>query len=149
MHKTKTCLKQEHSSLEPCAHRKELEMRAPIANYTANVYYKDVRVSERRVMKAAIAESTSNVNNKSTTRSATERRAGEKEIQSGGGGRYGCHCIRAGKGQPTPAATPTPTPTPIRPDPDADLSQPRTRFADFPTFFNLFFTFFFFEITQK
>ena len=91
MQKTKTCLIQERSSPEPCAHRKELEMRARIANYTANVYYRDVRVSERRVLRAAIAQSASNVNNKSVTRSATERRAGEKDIQSGGGGRYGCH----------------------------------------------------------
>ena len=53
------------------------------------------------------------------TRSAIERRAGEKEFQSGGGGRYGCHCIRAGRA--IPAATSTLTPTPTRPDPEPGL----------------------------
>ena len=46
----------------------------------------------------ATREGVSSVDNKCATRSATERRAEEKEFQSGGVGRYGCHCVRAGEG---------------------------------------------------
>ena len=63
-------------------------------------------------------------------RSATERRAGEKGFESGGGERYGCLCARAGAGRPAPAATPTPTPTLTHPAPESG-------FATF--FFFLFF----------
>ena len=55
-------------------------------------------------------ELSGNVDNKSAMRSATERRAGEKGIQSGGDGTYGCQkCVCAGAGRATPTATPTPT----------------------------------------
>ena len=80
--------------------------------------------------RAATTESASNVDNKSATRSASERRAGEKEIQSGSGGRYGCHCVRAGVGRPIPAMTPT------RPDPKPGLLIS-------PLFIFYFFTLFF------
>ena len=71
------------------------------------------------------------VDNRRATRSATERRAGEKGFESGGGERYGCLCARAGAGRPAPAATPTPTPTPTRPAPESGFAA------------------FFFEITHK
>ena len=58
---------------------------------------------------------------------------------------------RAWIGRPLPRPSPRPRPRPrpvqtrepTRPDPDPDLSQPRTRFADFPFFKKFFFTFFF------
>ena len=75
------------------------------------------------------------VDNKSATRSATERRAGEKGIQSVGGGTYGCLYVRAGTGRPTPTLTLTLTLT--RPDPEPDLLISPIFFIFF--YFNFFF----------
>ena len=49
--KQQTCLEQERSRPEPCAHREESEMRAPVANYTRSLYYRDGRVSEKLVLR--------------------------------------------------------------------------------------------------
>ena len=50
--KRQTCLEQERSRPEPCAHREESEMRASVANYTRNLYYRDGRVLEKLVLRS-------------------------------------------------------------------------------------------------
>ena len=118
--KQQTCLEQERSRPEPCAHREESEMHAPFTNYTRSLYYRDGRVSEKLVLRSdrrkLLAAPTTRVRRGAPLRGGREKKglkvAVVRHMGASASGR-----VQAGRplprSQPQPQPRPVPNPNPV------------------------------------